>query len=418
MKKIFLTTVSFLLAFALPAAASAADTVTVELDGEKIECVNALGEKAEPLLTDGTTYLPVRAVSSALGISIEWDGETKSVLINTPAENAISGDGISIYISGVRFIPKNALGETVEPVLKDGTVYLPIRAVGEAFDKIVSWDGATLTASLTTPAFKTDFDENKTYAIISKASGKAITVSDSGLGTAVFEKGANQAFKFVPSSVNGYYNILSVYNEKNLDVNGNSKAAGANIITYSPGTADNQLFAAVADNDAHIIRARSSKLCIEDSADKIKQNNPRESVVQRWEFVEFEPVPSAETEVCCTLTSGSDSLSDNASLKIEPYDGSNAQCWILTPNSDAEYIVTNAKTGKSLDVANNSTAVGDPIITYQTSGDDNQRWLFVKKDDGTYLIKSVHSSLCLTVSGGKTVQTEADSAQSWVLTVK
>ena len=35
----------------------------------------------EPFIYEGTTYLPVRAVSEALGKNVSWDSETKTVMV-------------------------------------------------------------------------------------------------------------------------------------------------------------------------------------------------------------------------------------------------------------------------------------------------------------------------------------------------
>jgi hypothetical protein len=36
----------------------------------------------EPFVSDGTTYLPVRAIADALGKNVSWDNATKSVYID------------------------------------------------------------------------------------------------------------------------------------------------------------------------------------------------------------------------------------------------------------------------------------------------------------------------------------------------
>ncbi len=41
--------------------------------------------------------------------------------------------------------PKDAKGNGVEPFVYNGTTYLPVRVVGQAFNKEVRWDGATST---------------------------------------------------------------------------------------------------------------------------------------------------------------------------------------------------------------------------------------------------------------------------------
>ncbi len=58
---------------------------------------------------------------------------------------------IQIMINGTKIQPKDANGNTVEPFIVDGTTYLPIRAVGEALGKEVSWDSETNTVSLNDP---------------------------------------------------------------------------------------------------------------------------------------------------------------------------------------------------------------------------------------------------------------------------
>ena len=52
-------------------------------------------------------------------------------------------NNIKIYIDGELITPKDANGNIVEPFISDGTTYLPVRAVGEAFGKTVEWDGIT-----------------------------------------------------------------------------------------------------------------------------------------------------------------------------------------------------------------------------------------------------------------------------------
>ncbi|MBE6572709.1 MAG: hypothetical protein E7656_10715 [Ruminococcaceae bacterium] len=57
----------------------------------------------------------------------------------------VTYDNIQIVLDGKTIDPKDALGNKVEPFIYNGTTYLPVRAVGEAFGKEVSWDGATKT---------------------------------------------------------------------------------------------------------------------------------------------------------------------------------------------------------------------------------------------------------------------------------
>lgn len=60
--------------------------------------------------------------------------------------------GIKLVVDGQTVIPKDANGKVVEPFIYNGTTYLPVRAVGNAVDKKVKWDGNSKTVYLgTTP---------------------------------------------------------------------------------------------------------------------------------------------------------------------------------------------------------------------------------------------------------------------------
>jgi hypothetical protein len=54
---------------------------------------------------------------------------------------AVTFRDIKLFIDGTQITPKDANGNVVEPFLYNGTTYLPVRAVGEAFGKTVDWDG-------------------------------------------------------------------------------------------------------------------------------------------------------------------------------------------------------------------------------------------------------------------------------------
>jgi len=55
--------------------------IKLEIDGELITPRDANGNVVEPFISDGTTYLPVRAVSEALGKDVDWENETSTVII-------------------------------------------------------------------------------------------------------------------------------------------------------------------------------------------------------------------------------------------------------------------------------------------------------------------------------------------------
>lgn len=57
--------------------------IKVTLDGKSVALTDANGKAVEPFIIDGTTYLPVRAVATALGLNVGWDGSTSTVVLST-----------------------------------------------------------------------------------------------------------------------------------------------------------------------------------------------------------------------------------------------------------------------------------------------------------------------------------------------
>ena len=90
--------------------ASAADTlkeisaylnygITIKYNGEAQDLTDAAGNRVYPITYNGTTYLPVRAVSNLLGIGVDWDGATQTVLLGEKADGTDLIDNFKPYNS-------------------------------------------------------------------------------------------------------------------------------------------------------------------------------------------------------------------------------------------------------------------------------------------------------------------------------
>lgn len=55
--------------------------VKIVVDGQKINPTDANGNSVEPIIYNGTTYLPVRAVANAIGKAVYWDGPNYTVYL-------------------------------------------------------------------------------------------------------------------------------------------------------------------------------------------------------------------------------------------------------------------------------------------------------------------------------------------------
>lgn len=55
--------------------------VTIYVDGVEMKPTDANGKPVDTFIYEGTTYVPLRAVSQSLGKNVNWDGATQSVYI-------------------------------------------------------------------------------------------------------------------------------------------------------------------------------------------------------------------------------------------------------------------------------------------------------------------------------------------------
>lgn len=82
MKRFIALLASALLCLGAPAA-SAAD-ISITIDGEAFVPRNVSGDEVEPFIENGSTFLPVRAISEAVGKEVSYDAEQNAVYIGAP----------------------------------------------------------------------------------------------------------------------------------------------------------------------------------------------------------------------------------------------------------------------------------------------------------------------------------------------
>ena len=99
---------------------------------------------AQAVLKDGSTLLPVRSVSTALGGEVVWDSATKTA--------SIDKDGTQVTITiGAKQIFVNGNPETISTPAQiiNGRTYVPLRALGEALNCNIAWVNETKTVEIT-----------------------------------------------------------------------------------------------------------------------------------------------------------------------------------------------------------------------------------------------------------------------------
>jgi len=71
--------------------AVANDNIKIYYNGDLANLTDTDGSKISPVIINGRTYLPLRAMSELLGIDIEWDGTTQSIYLSTDSTPSNTG---------------------------------------------------------------------------------------------------------------------------------------------------------------------------------------------------------------------------------------------------------------------------------------------------------------------------------------
>lgn len=145
-------------------AAEMAGTVNVFADnninismqiGNNVMLVNGAEKSIDtvPIIIDGRTLVPIRAITESMGGTAEWKAEENAVTINC------NGHNIKLTLnSNNAQIDGNSAVLDVAPILINDRTMLPVRFVSENIGFNVGWDGATQTVTVSS-------DNTHTFAV-------------------------------------------------------------------------------------------------------------------------------------------------------------------------------------------------------------------------------------------------------------
>ncbi|KAA9008641.1 copper amine oxidase N-terminal domain-containing protein [Paenibacillus spiritus] len=121
-------------ASAAPAAAAPSKTISVYIDGKPV-----IFASGRPYMQDGTVMVPFRGLFEQLGLKIGWN----------PASGKLTGTSGEVQLALAVGSNCAVVNGTVHrlaqaPVNRGGTVYIPLRLVGEATGGTVTWNGSAV----------------------------------------------------------------------------------------------------------------------------------------------------------------------------------------------------------------------------------------------------------------------------------
>jgi len=175
MKKVFATLITLTLIFSMVMTTCAMPPIKVVVGGEKLET------DVEPIIVNGRTMLPVRAVFESIGADVDYISEERKVV-------AIKDDTTVTFVIASNVMTINGVEKEIDvpAMIKDSRTLVPLRACAEAFDLDVTWNGDTRTARVKIPVsvpvetwyknsenekFYYFYDENGNNTLLSNADG-------------------------------------------------------------------------------------------------------------------------------------------------------------------------------------------------------------------------------------------------------
>lgn len=257
-----------------------------------------------------------------------------------------------------------------------------------------------------------------------------------------------QAFK-VSHDAQGYVTFTNVNSGKVLDVSGGIASNGRNVQQYtSNGTRSQKWVIKKSRNGYTIVSALDSNFVLDLSSGKVNngQNiqiySSNGSNAQKWNLTKYlskqEKLDQLAAENKNTLADGvykignaqnsnyvldiaSGSKNNGANVQLYLSNGTTAQSFKVTHDTNGYVTFTNVNSGRALDVSGGKVANYSNIQQYNSNGTKSQKWIVKKSGSGYTIISALDSNYVLDLSGGKVVnsrniqlyQGNGSTAQQW-----
>ncbi|MDD2190757.1 MAG: stalk domain-containing protein [Eubacteriales bacterium] len=147
--------------------------ISVEMNGVRQVFKDAKNQIVYPIIYNGSTYLPIRAMSALMKEPVEWDSGSKTVYIGKtishpikdtaliPVNAAVSAKDdkntnwgtepglvagyskpdVLVMYDFVIISCKDVNGGTIYPINYNGSIYLPLRTLSNLMGEPIDWDG-------------------------------------------------------------------------------------------------------------------------------------------------------------------------------------------------------------------------------------------------------------------------------------
>ena len=389
-------------------------------------------------------------VNSGKALDVRNGVAENNAIVQQYSRNNSQAQRWFIRDSGAGYYLQSALGNWVLDLSGGNTVdgaairlYAPNGTASQLF--VVSSSDVSITTGVS--MIITSVANKKLVTDVTSAS------TANGARVQLYSSNNTNAQKYRFESIgNGTYKIINANSGKVLDVAGGSTANGAALQQYTSNNTVAQQWTVrnYGSGKIALVSVNANKAVDIPSGNAVQQAqlqlySPNGTVAQQW-LVAKAPLTLRErlNETAAkhrqdlpdgTYTFGSKlntsmkmdvsgaSRSNYGNVQIWAGNGTNAQKWKVTHDSNGYVTLTSVNSGKVLDVNGGVSANGTNVQQYDSNGTYAQKWIAVKNSDGSYTLQSaLAENAVLDVNGGSSANgtnvqlytSNGTNAQKWV----
>lgn len=138
---------SFTTFMPLPAGAQAEQDIAVFINGEEIVF------DTPPVIENGRTMVPLRAIAEGMGMTVKWNNEAQQVIAEKAGESGLMK--ITLQIGSASAEVEKGNQATIQsldaaPFIRDDHTFLPLRFMAESMELQVDWDADSRIVTIIT----------------------------------------------------------------------------------------------------------------------------------------------------------------------------------------------------------------------------------------------------------------------------
>jgi hypothetical protein len=145
------TSQTFTVTYASPSSSASSSIYVVLTIGSMEMNVNGMARPldAAPVIKNGRTLLPIRALIETLGGKVAWDAKTRTATVTLGEHTVVLVVGKSMALVDGKSVAIDAMNSKVVPEIIGSRTFLPLRFIAENLGLDLAWEPISQTISFT-----------------------------------------------------------------------------------------------------------------------------------------------------------------------------------------------------------------------------------------------------------------------------